>query len=242
MNSLPQEIIQLIVGFVDHDTRRQLLTVSRGFQVAAEGFCWSRYLSLPKSNMEEFLTMYRGHRPRLLRHVTIKVKFPQILEEPLKCRETVEELHTNHELLTRQISGLFKALKTLEERETPNARPTGICLEIKIPYEFDNEQYCDHRRYNSWRLRIVNPQTLPELSSIRTLIIGEVRFWSDFNCRYERTLDLRIVPDLISKLLALVAPIFTNAFLGLMRTLSFCILLGHGRVPGAIPGTSSARR
>jgi hypothetical protein len=62
-------------------------------------------------------------------------------------------------------------------------------------------QHCNHRRYHSWRLHHLNPQNLPELSSIQTLVIGEeTRFWSDFSGKYERPIDLRVVTDLVSKL------------------------------------------
>ncbi|KAI9778755.1 MAG: hypothetical protein M1816_003908 [Peltula sp. TS41687] len=206
MEVFPQEVIERVARYSDIDTRRNLLTVSRGFQVAVERASWSGYINLQDSDVGKLLALYHGHRVRLLRNITFSVHFPELREteeDLLKCRETTEELQANDQLFTRQISDLLIALKTLEERETdPNNRTAGIDLTIQTPHQRDNNiQHCDHRRYHSWRLHLLNSQTLPELSSIRTLTIGEKsRYWSDFSCRYERPLDLRVVVDLVSKL------------------------------------------
>jgi hypothetical protein len=205
MAALPQEIIECIALHADIDTRWNLLTVSRSVQAAVEKVSWSDHYQLKSVNINKFLTLYHDHRVHILRNIIFSIEFPELREteeELLKCRETIEQIQAQSELFTRQISDLFTALKTLEgETETKN-RPSGIRLTIGTPYQRDNGmQHCDHRRYHSWRLRLLNPQNLPRLLSIRTLIIGEdVRFWSDFSCRYERPLDLRVVVDLVSRL------------------------------------------
>lgn len=197
------EILENIVWQVDYDTRRQLLTVSRAFQAATERYFsnWDTYRSTPKSDTMEFLAMYTGHRPRLLREVTVTVQLPTLVHtanEPLACRETREEIQANNEQFTSHIAYVFAAIKVLEERGAGN-----ITLMIETPRQFDDkEQFCDHRRYHSWRLQLLTPKALPRLFSIRTLVIGEHRRrWSSgFSCKRERPLDMRIVPDLLLRL------------------------------------------
>ena len=243
MVAFPQELLEGIAWHADIVTRRNLLTVSRRVQAAVEKVSWSGHEELQSSNIDQFLRLYHGHRVRLLRKVAFSVHFPEPREteqEPLRCRETTEELHANDQLFTRQISDLFTALKALEERETD--RPVAIRLIIETPYQHDNNiQHCDHRRYHSWRLHLLKPHTLPELSSIQSLVIGEKsRFGSGSSCRYERPLDLRVVPDLVSTWRLWTVRTSMTAFPILTSLPSFRTSPGHGKVHGAIPGTTSA--
>jgi hypothetical protein len=206
MVAFPQELIERIVLHADVDTRWNLLTGSHSLWAAVERFSWSNSYELQSSNMDKFLNLYHDHRVHLLRNITFSIQFHELREteeEPLKCRETTEELLANDEFFTRQISDLFTALKTLEERETAaNNRPAGMRLTIETPRQLDNGiQHCHHRRYHSWRLHLLNPQNLPSLSSIPTITIGEeTGFWTDSSAKYERPIDLRVVIDLVSKL------------------------------------------
>lgn len=63
---------------------------------------------------------------------------------------------------------------------------------------------CEHRHFNSWRLHLLSPEKLPELSSIRTLVIGEgARFGSDMGespAACERSIDPRVVFGLLGKM------------------------------------------
>ncbi|PGH29602.1 hypothetical protein GX50_07635 [[Emmonsia] crescens] len=203
MGTFPQEIIELIVYFADYVTCRRLLTVSRGFQSAVERSSWSGYRHLPNSDIKVFLALYRGYRVRFLRNIIVNLDFPESRDEEkalLECREALDDIRTNNEFLTRQISDLFMAIKTLEERERPKDLPKVVSLIIETPFQPNtNEQHCDHRRFHGWRVQLLNHQELPKLSSIRTLVIGEDGR-KDAACRDERPLDLRVVADLVSKL------------------------------------------
>ncbi|KAK2733969.1 hypothetical protein FQN57_001906 [Myotisia sp. PD_48] len=206
MDTLPQEIIDRIVWFAGG---RELATVSRIFQCSVEKDTFSRYICSTNSSMQEFLAKYRGRRWFYLRYITFTVDFPFLIhteENPLKCRETKEDLQAHNERFTCQLLGLFKALKSLEQ-ETPRPRTTNIELSIKTPFQDDDENMeCHHRRYHSWRLCLLDPQRLPILSSIHTLTFGEPYYrgsmdknpgWSDDHLR---PLDFGIVPALLPKL------------------------------------------
>ncbi len=205
MPSLPQEVIDRIAWHADIATRWNLLIVSHNVQVAVEKASWSGSYKLQSSNIDKFNALYHGHRVRILRNIIFSIQFPELREteeKKLKCREITEEIQANSSLFTRQISDLFTALQRMEREADASHSPAGICLTIETPCQRDNGmQHCDHRRYHSWRLHLLNPQSLPKLSSIRTLVIGEeCRYWSDFSCRYERPLDLRVAVDLVSQL------------------------------------------
>ncbi|KAK2796009.1 hypothetical protein FQN51_009555 [Onygenales sp. PD_10] len=199
---LPQEIIELVVLFSNNETRRQLLTVSYGFQAAVERSSWNTYINRSGSNLQQFLAMYHGHRVRFLRAITINLQFPEIrnTEEPPRCRETADEAEAHNEHLELRISAVFRALKTLEERGLPNNHPNSICLTVETARQPNtNNHHCDHRKYHNWRIRLLNPQILPSISSVRTLVIGDN---TKVNALYsnERPLDLGTVAILMSKL------------------------------------------
>ncbi|EEH22365.2 hypothetical protein PABG_04576 [Paracoccidioides brasiliensis Pb03] len=136
----------------------------------------------------------------------LNLQFPEVqheINEPLKCRETVDDIHACNEYLTRRVSELFTAIKILEEQELPNHQPTGLCLTIESPFQSDkNDRHCNHRRFHGWRVQLLNPENLPKLFSVHTLIIGENRK-RNTACKDERPLDLRVMADLVSKLLNL---------------------------------------
>lgn len=196
----PLELIELIVGFADDDVCRQLLTVDRSFQAAVERRTWVGYIHDTTKSIRGFLDRYRGARCRYLRYIGVYTPFPYLKETKetrIKCRETAEELQAHNERFTRHITDILAALKTLEERELPHNRPTGIELFIKTPDQADNNRkFCYHRRFNSWRLRLLNPDNLPTLSSIRTFRIGPADI--AYN-RSVRPLDYGFVPALVSK-------------------------------------------
>ncbi|TPX21389.1 hypothetical protein DIZ76_015346 [Coccidioides immitis] len=206
MDTFPLEIIDLIVFFADHETRDQLLTVSRRFQCSVEKYNWSGYCCATRSMMKKFLEMYRGYRSRYLRYISVRVEFPYLVDTekmPIKCRETTDEIQANNERLTRQIMGLFKALKALEEREGPHNRPAGIRLHIENPYQRDNNhKHCYHHRYRGWRLSLLNPEDLPTLSCVQELTINKSSelVGSGYSEESMRPLDLGLVSALISKL------------------------------------------
>lgn len=175
MRKLPQELLERIVSYADHDTHINLLTVSQAFQVAVERTRYPKCARLRSGqNLDEILLRYRGHRVHFLCEVEFTVTFPELehtAEQPLACRETREDLDTYDEQFSSQISALFAALKAHEHRTTPaeNHQPS-ITLRIKMaPQLDDGNKSCHHRRYTSWRLHLHNSTHLPSLSLVRTL-------------------------------------------------------------------------
>ena len=200
---IPLEILERIVQAADPETRGSLLTVSRPFQAATERYYsnWDRRTFNPDTDVEEFLAMYSGHRVRFLRNLRVSVYFPKLRhtkEKPLACRETMEELQEKNEQFTRQIREVFRAIKTLEERGAGN-----ISLTIDTPFQDeDGNKSCDHRRHCSWRLRFIDPEILPVLSSVRMLRIAQNGWYNPITRvkRVRRPLDMDIIPSLLGKL------------------------------------------
>lgn len=102
------------------------------------------------------------------------MEIPQLTEEDsYNCRETSEELEAHNKRFTGLIAGIFNALSELEERELAHDKPIGICLRIRNPWQATEADACPHRKWNSWRLKLLNPESLPILSSVRTLAINK---------------------------------------------------------------------
>lgn len=109
---LTLEVIELIVLFADDNTRWNLLTVSHGFHLAVERINWSAYDNPSKKNLEQFLALYQGRRYRFLRHITMKFKFLRLQHIPrmnqfINCRETIDEINAQNELITCHIFWAF---------------------------------------------------------------------------------------------------------------------------------------
>ncbi|EKG15790.1 hypothetical protein MPH_06993 [Macrophomina phaseolina MS6] len=175
MPALPQELLERIVLYADHDTHITLLTVSRDFQVAVERLKYPRCAELGRGRpLAEILARYRGHRVQFLREVELTVTFPELKhtdEHPLACRETREDLHEIDRLFSNQIFALFTALKEHQDKTTTaEPSPPSITLRIKMgPQNDDGEKPCHHRRYTSWRLHLLNASSLPSLAFVHTL-------------------------------------------------------------------------
>lgn len=98
--------------------------------------------------------------------------------------------------------GLFTILNVINAREAPPNHPANICLAIETPFQLNYlELECDHRKFHNWRLGLLNPEALPEVPSIRKLIIGdEGPSWGNIFYWYEIPFDLAIILHLASKL------------------------------------------
>lgn len=139
------------------------------------------------------------------------MKYPDTDDEdeepyvPIPCRETASELKAKDEMLTNQLSQLFNALKIIEERELElGSQPVDRTLSLITPTVPIHGHICEHRRFSSWKLHLLNLSNLPSLSSIRTLVIGDdaifytYMFESPSAC--ERPIDPSVVFQLASKL------------------------------------------
>ncbi|GME35774.1 hypothetical protein M1816_003908 [Neofusicoccum parvum] len=172
MPSLSQELVERIASHADRQTRTNMLTASRSFQVAVEGQEFPSWVGLEAGDLEGFLNLYHGHRTRFVRSIQFTVKFANLrggadVSDPLPCRESLEEIREYDRLFTGQIAALFMALKAFEEREAD--QPEGIQLTIHIAQQTVIAD-CDHRRHPSWRVHLLNPESLPQVSCIRSLV------------------------------------------------------------------------
>ena len=222
---LPQEILTRIAFHCNTTTRANLLTASHATQAAVEENAWDSTYQLLNSRIPKFLSLYDGHRIRLLRNVVFAFEFPELRpsnyteymrypdtddedEEPyvpVPCRETASELKAKDETFTDQLTQLFNALKVIEERELEfGSWPVKRTLSIITPSQPIHGHICEHRRFSSWKLHLLNPLNLTSLYSIRSLVIGDdaifytSMFESPSAC--ERPIDPSVVFQLASKL------------------------------------------
>ncbi|KAB2570623.1 hypothetical protein DBV05_g10711 [Lasiodiplodia theobromae] len=207
MTSLPQELLERIVSFADRQTNANLLTVSRNFHVAVERVEFPRSIDVNCHNLDKLLELYHGHRLALLRKVTFEVSFPELKhspEAPLACRETPEDLQAMDKDFTRQIKALFTALDTLQERASSSSSESQLrrlSLEIQMARQTDDgNKPCHHRRFTSWRLHLLDPDTtLPALPSVHSF-----RFQAKSHTHYS-PFDHQIRPVDLCAILAIIA-------------------------------------
>lgn len=127
---LPHEILTSIALHCTTPTRANLLIASYATQAAVE-VAWDSTFQLKASTIPEFLSLYQGHRIRLLKKVIFTFEFPELRPpgyteymvypdtddgdegpfEPVPCRETASELRLKDEMFTDQTSKLFEAIK-----------------------------------------------------------------------------------------------------------------------------------
>ena len=130
-------------------------------------------------------------------------EYEEYQASPQRCRESVAELQENDHLFTDQIQFLFKTLRTLEDA----AGIGSFGLTVYVP---ERENYgCFHRKFSSWRLHLLSPNSLPELSSVRSLTLKPVNPYieplnhdptsSEENKSIPKA-DLRMLGDLVLKL------------------------------------------
>lgn len=130
-------------------------------------------------------------------------EYEEYQASPQRCRESVAELQENDHLFTDQIQFLFKTLRTLEDA----AGIGSFGLTVYVP---ERENYgCFYRKFSSWRLHLLSPNSLPELSSVRSLTLKPVNPYieplnddpisSEENKSIPKA-DLRMLGDLVLKL------------------------------------------
>lgn len=215
-NKFPQEIVEIIVSYAMYyvddsdEVYHNMLTVSRSFRAVVERQYFWTNLSLQSVDIELFLAYCRGPRITWLRGIKFTITFPELREseeEPLKCRATPEDLHAMNELFTCQISELFVALNTIQDRATQSddeSKRIDLTIETTpqlIREDDHGELPCYHREVHHWRLRLLNPELLPELPLIESLVFAaEPPDRTDLRIDGMRPVDLRTILDLISRL------------------------------------------
>jgi hypothetical protein len=223
MDGLPQELIDRISSHLDNDDLKSTLLVSPSFQFAAErqSGAFSTFELQPEAaSAERFLSTYQNHRFQYLRHVHFRTSFPQMrvdwtedcedeIDDPgavPPCRYSFEELHEKDQHFTSQIRSLFETLKALEEKIAVNSsNMRGFELTVFTPtQDIELGEFCWHQIYTSWRTHLLGPETLPDISLVRSLNIqnGAPVGMEDGYKQWPsvRKIDWRIILDLAGKL------------------------------------------
>ncbi|KAJ1332957.1 hypothetical protein MN608_02947 [Microdochium nivale] len=116
-----------------------------------------------------------------------KVAMPRLLnsdDEPLPCYESAEETTAISAHLSLQVHAVFQQMASHTPPPDNAAASVGHELSICIkPDTFNKESYCLHRKYNSRRLQLQDPESLPDLPSVRSLTVS---FLSDYHGNWER--------------------------------------------------------
>ena len=213
MNQLPQELVDRISNYLDYDSLKNTLFLSRCFQYAAEQYsgAFSKF-DLTEENADEFLKTYCGRRFRYLQDLKFATSVPALesdgKDDEESCRDTAEELESIDQEFTRQINFLFSTLKTLESDLDSANSPGKIHLLIFAPTRaIDYNHFCLHRAFVSWRVHLLAPSTLPTLSSVRFLTIETsdeydftVKGFENYPDPALRKIDLRVLIDVSHKL------------------------------------------
>ncbi|KAJ4356542.1 uncharacterized protein N0V89_004576 [Didymosphaeria variabile] len=227
MDDFPIEIIDCISSFLDQNTLKRTLFVSRAFQASAEYHSGafrnfiikspfqqsSRFRQRLKGDDEKdvftkFLDTYNGHRFRYLRYVEVHTAFPTLkyLEEDpddFPCRESPEELMEKDEIFTKQIDRVFQTLKFVDSRQSKGQ----IELCIVTPVQWVDADFCHHRVSSAWRVHLLSPSRLPQLDCVRSLTICNPQDSEYINSgkfdeedfRYDSRLDWRVLLDVASR-------------------------------------------
>ncbi|KAL1606403.1 hypothetical protein SLS60_003806 [Paraconiothyrium brasiliense] len=211
MDSLPQELIDLISSYLDIEDLKNTLTVSQAFQVAAEKYSGAYdHFELNEDNKSDFIEIFGGRRLGYLQHLSFRTTLPPLDDEVdldeqpdgAPIRDTLEDLREVDESFTEQVKSLFSTIKSAEDRA--NTGSGRIKLTIYTPTRYiDHENYSIQRAYVSWRVHLLSPKALPSLASVRGLRIEngmEWYYYDEWDANSLRKLDLRVIADLSLKL------------------------------------------
>lgn len=207
MDKLPQELVDDISSYLGHEDLRSTLFLSRQFQYAAERYSTAfESYRLTESNATKFLDTFSDRRFNYLRSILFSTSFPErdltdIEDED--CLESAEELEALDQEFTRQINFLFSTVHAIEARQGNISDLGRIHLSIFTPKRtIDHKNECLHNSFVSWRVHLLSPATLPQLSSVRHLHVHtpEQYFYSNGVDVALRMLDHRILLDLSNKL------------------------------------------
>lgn len=218
MDSLPQELTDHISSYLSIEDLKNSLKVSPAFQIAAERFSGAfDEFELNKENGSKFINLFGGRRLGYLRHLSFRTQLPPLddeidLEEELEkhgdclqIRDTFEEVQNGNKCFTDQIRFLFSTIKEVEDRA--HIKHGGrVRLTIYSPTRFVRyDDYHTQRAYVSWRVKLLKPESLPNLTSVRALRVENGLSWGrdQWDGDTLRKLDLRVLVDLSKKLLNL---------------------------------------
>jgi hypothetical protein len=205
MDQLPGELIDRISSYLSPDDLRNTLLLSHGFRFPAEKYSGAFVnFHLKPETAEKFIRTFSGHRLLYLRNVNFGISLP--LPKDNNRRDEADQLSKNDKSFTQQINFLFKTIKTVEERAGNQNKPGKFRLAIGPPARpiSRKQQVLSYHNYLSWRVHLLEPQSLPLLESVRSLEVGADYDGPsvmpvDYNTA-EVKLDYRVMVDLVVKL------------------------------------------
>ncbi|KAL5391763.1 hypothetical protein DPSP01_001051 [Paraphaeosphaeria sporulosa] len=206
MNEIPQELVDRISSYLDRADLKNTLLISRKFQSAAERYstAFQSYV-LTESNARVFSERYSSRRFRYLRYLHYYTHFPKLdsNDKEENCRESLEELELLDKEFTRQIEFLFSTVQAIESQLCTEISPGKIHLSIYTPTRAINQdKFCLHHTFISWRVQLLSSSSLPSLFSIRclTVVAPDQVFYSNGPTPALRRIDHRILLDLANLL------------------------------------------
>jgi len=212
MDSLPQELVDHISSYLGIEDLKQTLTVSTAFQVAAEKYSGAfSDFELNKETARRFVDTFGGRRLGYLQHLTFRTTIPALNQkvdweahpDGHPVRDSEQDLQEADESFTDQIKFLFSTVKEMEDIARSKKAYGKVKLTLYTPTRrIDRENYSIQRAYVSWRVHLLEPKSLPNLTSVHALRIEngmKFSFDVEFDTEFLRKLDLRIIIDLSHK-------------------------------------------
>lgn len=216
MANLPQELVERVCGFLSLEDLKHTVTVSPSFQYASEraSGVYSSF-DLTEENATEFLRLYSGRRWSYLRLVRFRAHAPPYDEDDEdenenegegsenddsgwhnhRCRESQQELQEKNRIFTEQIHFVFETLRKIEDQFSSGRLQLTIFTPIREVHG------CHHRKCISWRLRLLTPETLPQLTSVHALSLEDEKIVFPLEeDKSQLKVDLRVLIDLAAKL------------------------------------------
>jgi hypothetical protein len=207
MDQLPQELVDQISYYLAPDDLKNTLLLSHAFCFSAEKYSGAfASFHLDKHNAGKFINTFSGHRLLYLRDLRFEIRLP--FPKDRNCRDDADQLRQHNVSLTQQISFLFKTIKTVEECAGTLNVPGRIRLSITSPSRpIPGGLALTWHDCLSWRVRLLKPEVLPLIESIRSLEVDGYGGSSSTRVRDPAgndwvgvKLDYRVMVDLVAKL------------------------------------------
>ncbi|KAJ4357679.1 uncharacterized protein N0V89_002255 [Didymosphaeria variabile] len=212
MDNLPQELVDHISSYLGTEDLKQTLIVLPAFQVAAEKYSgvFSDF-ELNKGTARRFVNTFGGRRLGYLQHLTFRIAIPALDEkvdweahpDGHPVRNFEEDLREADESFTDQIKFFFSIVKEMEDIARSEKAHGKVKLTLYTPTRYiDRENYSIQRAYVSWRAHLLEPESLPNPTSVYALRIEngmKVSFDIEYGPESLRKIDLRMMVDLSNK-------------------------------------------
>lgn len=233
MEQLPQEIINLIVTFIEsyHDQpgvpwwKRKAspsnfagyAIVSSTWKHAIESIVFQN-ITLQNTDIEAFDAIFKGDRRRFLTKLTLHVVLPNFDDKFCDHFERKIDKNASNEVFTKTIEKLFAVLKSWEENGSVEGNIRFALWKIYAPIDVDQRDYETHKRHrfetmieqrrdlfeHHYRHSLIRLLRPDQLPSLRR--ISEADFGGSTS---GRNLNMRVLVDMIVKLPCLESLNFT---------------------------------